>query len=114
MTTKELITESIERIKTPDKLVKEFFGEDANGNNVWETDPNACRFCMIGTIRVHGNKSAEYKEVITILNDLIAEEEGTLGITDAGRHQNIRIYNDEHGHADVIRIFKRSLNRCEE
>ena len=114
MTTKELITESIERIKTPDKLVKEFFGEDANGNNVWETDPNACRFCMIGTIRVHGNKSAEYKEVITILNDLISEETGMAGISDSGRHLNITNYNDKHKHADVIRIFKQALNRCEE
>ena len=111
--TKQLLTQSLERIGTPEKLINEFFGADENGNLVWETDPKACRFCLIGTLRVHGNTSSEYKESVLLLNDIISEWDGTKGITDYGVHLNLMNYNRLHGHADVTRLIKVAIHRCD-
>lgn len=95
-----LLERAWKRIEDPARFTtRGHYAELANGEGTSAYDPNACRWCMLGTVRREAMETQEMG-LISHAYDVLAEAKRELGYEGP-----LPLVNDDMGHAVVREIF---------
>lgn len=90
-------------IDTPDKWIKRHWASDADGRQVFPTDPGAVCYCLVGAIRACDGGTPARSLVATVIDELFDY-----------RFTMTTDFNDDLAttHADVMRVLDTAIERA--
>lgn len=98
MSTKQLLMQARELIIDPSHWTQGAAARDARGRGVFSDAPEACMFCVIGSIwRAAGSRTGK---------DVYLAEHALERVVPDGY---VASFNDSHSHAEVIAMFDRAI-----
>lgn len=98
----EVVTKTAALLADPEHWVTGRLAQTAQGLNTAPTDPNACRFCLVGAVmRVLDLTPGPNNTLPLPFRNLLM-----AAITDyTGEELAITVFNDSHEHSDVIAVL---------
>jgi hypothetical protein len=96
-----LIQRAREKLADPKHWTKHTSARDLHNLPVDYTDPDACRFCIIGALAASTGKPGEYHAAHKIMSKLVPSHYG----------RRLSAFNDAENtqHADVLALFDRAI-----
>lgn len=90
-------------IDTPDKWLKGHWARDADGGQVFPTNPDAVCYCLVGAIRACDGGTPVRSLVATVIEELFDS-----------RFYQTTVFNDHPTttHADVMRVLDTAIERA--